>query len=189
MTTEALTDDVATRQMDFLARRARGLRTRAAAGHLDRWLLIIGGVLMPLGVLLVVLGWVGAARTPLPFEQTDYLISGGLLGLSLVFAGGFVYFAYWETVRIRDGRRHQQHLVEALARLEHLLATNPGQLAATAGVGRAPARSFVATPQGTMFHRKDCAAVVGRGGLVSVDPKKTSLRPCKLCDPLGASSD
>jgi hypothetical protein len=40
--------------------------------------------------LLVILGWAGAAGTPLLFERIPYLISCGLLGLGLIFCGGFV---------------------------------------------------------------------------------------------------
>src|SRR5689334_533477 len=103
---QALGDNKArsARLSDSLAR----LRTRAAGGNLDRWMLIIGGTLMPLGVLLILLGWLGASHTPFPFEQTPYLISGGILGLALVIGGGFVYFAYWQTIRVRESRQQTQ---------------------------------------------------------------------------------
>src|ERR1035437_2717955 len=97
----------------------RRLRTRAAAGNLDRWLLVAGGVLVPLGIMLIILGWVGAAGTPLLFEQIPYLISGGLLGLGLVFVGGFVYFAYWLTVLVREGREERRDVAGALSRIEY----------------------------------------------------------------------
>src|SRR5260370_11862656 len=80
-----------------LAERAARLRTRSRTIPLDRWLLIVGGSLLPLGLLLIILGWMGAAHTVLLFEQVPYLLSGGLLGLGLVFAAGFIYFAYRPT--------------------------------------------------------------------------------------------
>src|SRR5205823_14925534 len=125
-----------------VAAQVRGLRTRAGTGRLDRWMLVVGGVLMPLGALLIVLGWVGASRTPLPFEQNDYLISGGLLGLGLLIVGGFVYFGYWQTVRIRESREQTAELTNALGRLETLLtgAAVPEQGSAN-GVSR---QGFVA---------------------------------------------
>jgi hypothetical protein len=157
------------------------LRTRAAGGRLDTWMLIIGGVLMPLGVLLIILGWVGASHTPLQFEQTPYLISGGVLGLGLVISGGFVYFGYWQTLRIRESREQSEALTAALARLESLLAsgatTTGGNVGVTAG--------FVATPNGSIFHRPDCTVVAGRTDLTSVNPQRTKLEPCRICDPLG----
>ena len=104
-----------------LAERVSRLRTRATTGNLHIWLLVAGGVLMPLGFMFILLGWLGASRTPLPFEQTSYLISGGIFGLALVVAGGFVYFAYWETVRIRESREQSQTLTAAILRLESAL--------------------------------------------------------------------
>jgi hypothetical protein len=177
----------ATSRVDRLAEQVRGLRTRAASGNLDRWLLVVGGILMPLGVVFIILGWAGAARTPLQFEQNDYLISGGLLGLALVIGGGFTYFAYWQTVRIRESRAQAADLVNALNRLENLLAGGAAPLSgrgATATKAAAPAKTFVATASGSIFHRPDCAAVAGREDLTKVDPAKTKLRPCRICSPL-----
>jgi hypothetical protein len=165
-------------RIDRLYGQAHRLRTRAASGHLDRWLLIVGSVLMPLGVVFILLGWAGASRTPLPFEQNDYLISGGLLGLALVMAGGFTYFAYWQTVRIRESRSQATALTTAITRLEAMLSGG-----AVVGAGPAAA-NLVATANGTIFHRPDCAAVLGRDDLIRVDAATTTLRPCRICTPL-----
>jgi len=164
-----------------LAEGMRGLRTHANTHNLERALLVVGGILMPLGVLFIILGWVGASRTPLPFEQNDYLISGGILGLALVVAGGFVYFAYWQTVRIRESRQQAAELNAALHRIEAMLeyVGASGDAAPTRRV------TFVATPTGSMFHRPECPTVTGRSDVVSVDPSNTSLRACRICDPLG----
>jgi hypothetical protein len=157
------------------------LRTRAAGGRWDQWMLIVGGVLMPLGILLIILGWVGAAHTPLPFEQTPYLISGGILGLALVIAGGFVYFAYWQTLRVRESREQTDAVTAALARLESLLA---GGTTTTGAKGGTVTASFVATPNGSIYHRPDCTVVAGRTDLTSVNPARTKLEPCRICNPL-----
>ena len=157
------------------------LRTRAVGGNLDRWMLIIGGTLMPLGVLLIILGWAGASHTPLPFEQTPYLISGGILGLALVIAGGFVYFAYWQTLRVRESREQTEAVTAALARLESLLASGAST---TSGASTGVTAGFVATPNGSIFHRPDCTVVAGRTDLTSVNPDKTKLEPCRICSPL-----
>jgi hypothetical protein len=170
-------------RIDRLSDQVRRLRTRASAGHLDRWLLITGGILMPLGVVFILLGWAGASRTPLPFEQNDYLISGGVLGLALVIAGGFTYFAYWQTVRIRESRVQAAELTTAIGRLEALLS---GGAAAALGLA-APSKTFVATSNGSIFHRPDCAAVVGRADLTEVNADTTNLRPCRICTPLDPS--
>jgi multisubunit Na+/H+ antiporter MnhG subunit len=166
-----------------LAERIHRLRTRTATGGYDRWLLIVGGLLMPLGVLFILLGWVGVSHTPLPFEQNSYLISGGILGLALVFAGGFVYFAYWQTVRIRESREQTTQLTEALARVEALL-TAGGAPGATSARGSAAKAGFVATPNGSIFHRPDCSVVADRDDLSAVNPQRTKLEPCRICTPL-----
>jgi hypothetical protein len=172
-------------RINRLSEQVRTLRTRAAGANLDRLLLIAGGTLMPVGVLLIILGWVGAARTPLPFEQNDYLISGGILGLALVFAGGFIYFAYWQTIRIRESRVQSRQLTDALARVETLLAggtiTNDD---GTIVAAEAPERTLVATPNGSIFHRADCAAVADRTDLKRVNAETTKLKPCRICTPL-----
>src|SRR5437660_736369 len=47
----------------------------------ERWLVVAGGILMPLGLVFTLLGWYGAAHTTRLFEQVPYLISGGIIGL------------------------------------------------------------------------------------------------------------
>ena len=192
---DTLTVRAAERQ-ERIAGRVSTLRTRGSSGDLDRWLLIIGGVLVPLGILLVVLGWLGASRTPLVFEQIPYMISGGLLGLALTFAGGFVYFAYWETVRVRDARTQSKEVVDALARIEHLLASGAVGIAAGAvnalgdggGVSNGSAVGpLVSTETGTMIHRPDCPIVTGRDNLRAVSPDTPGLRPCRICEPLAVA--
>src|SRR3954451_19126182 len=135
-----------------LMQQVRSLRTRSLFGQLDVWMLVAGSILMPLGVVLIVLGWIGASRTPLPFEQNDYLISGGVLGLALVIAGGFVYFGYWQTVRVRESREQARELTAALGRVEALLRSGDS----VTGGGTATVGSFVATASGSIFHRPDC---------------------------------
>ncbi|HVY10550.1 MAG TPA: hypothetical protein VHB18_10450 [Mycobacteriales bacterium] len=171
-------------RINRLSDQVRTVRTRAAGFGFDRAMLIAGGILMPLGVVLILLGWAGASRTPLGFEQTDYLISGGILGLALVFAGGFLYFGYWQTVRINESRNQSRQIVTALARVEALLA---GGATVDEGGKAIPApRRYVATPSGSIFHRPDCAAVGDRRDLREVDPDRTSLKPCRICNPLDA---
>src|ERR1700750_2105243 len=51
-----------------------------------------GAVMLPLGIVVIVLGWYGVAHTPFGYDQTSYLMSGGFGGLALTFVGGFLYF-------------------------------------------------------------------------------------------------
>lgn len=169
-------------RQERLAGRVRGLRARRGLSS-DRWMLVIGGLLLPLGVVLVLLGWWGASHTVFVFEQVPYLLSGGVLGLALVIAGGFVYFAYWLTLMVRESRLGRAELTAALDRVERLLeASAVPRTARTAG---APAGRLVATRAGTMLHRPDCVAVDGKTDLREVTAETPGLSPCKLCDPLG----
>lgn len=176
-TLDTLAAPAAVRQ-ERLSSQVAGLRGRRGVG--DRWMLYIGGFLLPLGVMLVLLGWKGASSTPLVFEQNSYLLSGGLLGLALVVAGGFVYFGYWMTLLVRESRTTRTELVAVLSRMEQLLADGPAPRGAR-GAGRA--ELLVATRNGTMFHRPDCVAVDGKDGLRYVTADDPTLSPCKLCDP------
>jgi hypothetical protein len=109
------------RQARF-AEGVRSLRVGSASTVLsERLLLVIGGILAPLGLVVVVLGWWGASRTPYSFEQTPYLISGGMLGLGLVFLGSFFYFAHWLTQLVKEHREQSAAILAALERLSDQL--------------------------------------------------------------------
>ena len=131
MTSVATTDAAPAERDARLTAAARRLRTRAGAGGLDRWLLGLGGLLLAAGVALILAGWYGVSHTALVFEQNSYLLSGGFLGLALVFAGGFVYFSYWITKLVREIRADRERMVrelraqsaalaEAVARLDRM---------------------------------------------------------------------
>ena len=191
MTTTALNAPVldSTARQERLAGRVSRLRTRTGTGNLDRWLLLLGGVLIPLGFLLVVMGWIGASRTPYLFEQIPYMISGGLLGIGLVFAGGFVYFAYWQTLLVRESRTAREDLAAALSRLEHLLAVSVAGTAAEAAAANGESHTgLVATATGSMIHRPEFAVVAGRTNLRAASPDEPGLTACGLCEPLTAFS-
>jgi hypothetical protein len=175
-------------RQEKLADNVAGLRARSGRFTAnDRWMLVLGGTLLPLGVVLVLLGWLGASRTPLVFEQVPYLISGGLLGVALVVSGGFVYFAYWMTLMVREARKGREELTAGLARLEVLLAGVPA-VGAPGGVANgasyAGAQRLVATRTGTMLHRPDCSVVSGREGLRAVAVDEAGMEPCRICEPL-----
>lgn len=161
-----------------LTERVSGLARRRGGGPTDRWLLMGGAIAIPLGVILILLGWYGVAHTAVPFEQTPYVVSGGLLGLAFVIGGGFLYFCYWTTVGIREARADRERVAAHQDRLEQLIGELTDRLApATA----APAR-LVSTRTGSMVHRADCAAVAGLDVIETAAP--TGLRACSLCRPL-----
>jgi hypothetical protein len=87
----------------------------------ERLLLVLAGIIAPLGLVVVVLGWWGASKTSYPFEQTPYLISGGMLGLGLVFLGSFFYFAHWLTQLVKEHREQSAALLAAIERVAERL--------------------------------------------------------------------
>lgn len=156
--------------MTWLAR----IRASARRGGIDRMLQAAALVMLPGGFAAILLGWYGAARTPLVFEQIPYLISGGLLGTGLVFGGGLLYLTSWLS-RLAAQQR------DDAAMLRDLLARLPAQLAPS---GRAP-DVYLMTPTGTMFHRPECSVVAGRDDVREVRGDEPGLHPCKLCRPGG----
>ena len=134
MSTDAIAADEPTS-----ARRARfreavtGLVSRAESADLLRWVLVPGAVAVALGFVLMILGWIGAARTFREIEQIPYLISGGLIGLALVWIGGLLLAsAFWMVTlhKFQDeadarARRHADALEERLAQLSPPVAPAP----------------------------------------------------------------
>jgi hypothetical protein len=77
----------------------RQLADRSTSDDLVRWMLVPGSIAVILGFVVMLLGWVGAARTAREIEQIPYLISGGLIGLALVVVGGLLLVStFWVAV-------------------------------------------------------------------------------------------
>jgi hypothetical protein len=172
-----------------LASAVRDLRTKASGDDGAKAMLVAGGILVPLGFILILLGWQGASHTVNLYEQIPYSISGGMLGLGLIFAGGFCYFAYWLTQLVYAARRDANDTRQIQERIEELLTANPAMSTAGAAptVAKATAtattKPFLATATGTMYHRPDCPSVAGREGLRQVSGTEAGLSPCRICEP------
>ncbi len=164
----------------------RSLRTGGGSrAFSERTLMVVGGVIAPLGLLFVLLGWVGASRTPNLFEQIPYMISGGMFGLGLVFLGAFFYFAHWITELVKENRAQSADLLAAIERLRNEMSGSwSGAL-----VGSSPSEHdggtplLVATARGSMVHRPECVVVAGKDDVHVVD-HIGSLTACRMCDPL-----
>lgn len=161
----------------------------------DQAMTVGAAVLLPLGLVLVLLSWWGAARTPYLFEQVPYLISGGLLGLGLVMTGGFVLFGSWIARTARQQQAISYELLEAVRAVRDEIAalpTNPTSAPArrrgSNGSAAGPS-GLVVTANGSMLHRPDCVVVARREDLHAVTSKESAgLAPCRLCDPLSATT-
>src|SRR5581483_7921831 len=97
-----------------LAERLRTLRRRTGFAPTERTLLTAGSILMPLGVVLVLLGWYGSAHPTRVFGQIPYMVSGGLLGVARAVAGGFCDFGFFLARLLATSRE----MLDALLRLE-----------------------------------------------------------------------
>jgi hypothetical protein len=164
-----------------LSERLAALRRRTGFVVTDRTLLTVGSILMPLGVVLVMLGWYGSAHTTRSWEQLSYIASGGLGGVALVIAGGFCYFGFFLARLLATSRE----VLDSLLRLEERFETVG--LSAQSPVdrnARLPLVSLVATRRGTMYHRPECATVAGRPPAELRTVRATDgLSPCKICIP------
>jgi hypothetical protein len=134
------TETVAARREERLLR----LLERASASSRfnlgERWLFGLGGALVVAGFVAVIIGWVGASRTVLVAGQMPYLISGGLIGLGLIFVGGFLYFGHWIAVLVRESRERGSEDRDDLALVRRSLEDVNRSLQAVAAVlGASPA--------------------------------------------------
>src|SRR4051794_28658074 len=165
-----------------LSERLTALRRRTGFVVTDRTLLTVGSILMPLGVILVLLAWYGAAHTTRLFEQIPYMISGGLLGIVLVIAGGFCYFGFFLARLLATSREMLDSLLRIEERFESIGVT---ATAAADRSARLPTVELVATKNGTMYHRPDCPAVAGRSPAELRRVRDTpALPPCRICIPI-----
>jgi hypothetical protein len=153
-------------------------------------LFVSGAVLLPLGLVVIILGWYGAAHTPYQYDQLSYLVSGGLLGLGLTFCGGFLYFGAWLARIASDNRDTAKRLSDTLL----VLADVVSHSASVAQSGAAPAATpaaqrdagavLVVAGSGRTVHRRDCSLVAHRDDLVPAGGDAPDLTPCRLCKPV-----
>ena len=177
--TEPSTNGAGSRQ-DRLAAAVKGMRTRQSLSAIpvDRWVLIAGAIMVPLGVALIILAWYGASHKALIIQQFPYLISGGVLGLGLMISGGLAYFGYWVTRLVQENRTNTRELIAAIDRLG--MVDGDGVGLSGGGVGNG---MLVATATGTMLHRPDCAVVANRPGTRRVKAGTAGYELCKICEP------
>ena len=186
-TATSATDSVSERLARLATWRPGGARAVPVEDRLPVFLLVSGAIVMPLGIVVVILGWYGAAHTPFGFEQTPYLISGGLLGVCLVLVGGFLFFGSWVARVAVTTQKTVDQLNVLTARLERLGDGSAIADGSSTGIARGTGTSsrLVATATGTMLHRSDCPIVSNRDNIRDVKPgEQDSLKPCQICNPL-----
>lgn len=85
-------DAGAVRRTQFREAVAR-LSQRSLGADLARSVVLPAAVALVAGFAFIILAWWGAAHSFREIEQIPYLISGGFLGLGLVFVGGLMLAA------------------------------------------------------------------------------------------------
>lgn len=116
----------------------------------ERLMLILGGVLVAVGLVAVLVGYWGASGTSSPAEQIPYALSGGAFGLGLIVLGCALItrfslarlFRFWLARTLAEHQSQTDRTVEALGRIEALLAA--GAAGGAAGVPSAPAAGATA---------------------------------------------
>ncbi|MBM0127977.1 hypothetical protein [Pimelobacter simplex] len=138
-----------------------------------------GAIMLPLGIVVIILGWYGAANTPYQWDQMSYVVSGGMLGLGLTFVGGFLYFGAWLARIAADGRESSKRLADTLLVLAEVTATSARTDEQGLDIGAIP----VVAGGGTTMHRRDCALVAHRDDLTPVGEDNAHLATCRVCRP------
>ena len=140
----------------------------------------VGASLLPLGLVVIVLGWYGVANTPFGYDQESYMISGGFGGLALTFVGGFLYFGSWLARIAEDNREASRRLADTL-----LVLADVTSRSAALGDGGIDVAAIPVTcgDEGVTMHRRDCSLVAHRTDLRPVGENTAGLVACRVCRP------
>ena len=131
-------------------------------------------VLVGLGLIAILFAWNGAAGEPYVAAQIPYLVSGGLLGMSLVALGC--------TLMVIQAARVDRARMEA--KYDALLGAIERGMG---GAGAAPRdlRGLVAAGSAS-YHRPECRLVDGREDVTYLTPDEARsryLQACRVCMP------
>ena len=149
----------------------------------------LGYILIALGGILLLAGYLGVSREVIVARQIPYLVSGGLIGLAAITLGGRLLLI--EDLRRDSGRLDR--LEKAVQELHQVLLYRPDapSLATETTVNANGARQAAATklmvlPGGESFHRPDCPVVGDKatGRTVTLETaQRKGLHACPLCQP------
>jgi hypothetical protein len=156
---------------------------------------VVGWIMLGIGGLLVLMGYLGISREALVAKQLPYLISGGILGLAFVGFGTMLI----GTEDLKRTHERIDHLEDLVADLHAALLSRPdapalsanGDSAAQASTGATSSVQLMALPGGQSYHRADCSMIEGKREARSVTAsvaRRQGLKPCRLCEPQTASA-
>lgn len=137
----------------------------------------LGMLFCLLGFVLMFLGWNGAASYDDVPAQFPYLISGGVIGLSLVIIGAAMLI-------VQNARVDRARLEAALDRVA-AAAEKQGLGGATGTNGGGGFTGYVVAGEAS-YHRVDCrlSAERNEAELVGIETViERGLAPCRVCNP------
>ncbi len=140
-----------------------------------------GAILMPGGIFAIFLGWYGVAHTKYQYDQLPYVVSGGLIGLALVFIGGFLYFGAWLSRIANEQRESTRRLADSMLALADIVAR---QSAVASGTPAAVDDTLVLAGSGSTLHRRDCPLIAHRDDLRPVNGERNGYNTCRVCRPV-----
>lgn len=142
---------------------------------------VVGWILIALGAVAILIGYLGVSREPLVAKQIPYLVSGGIGGMVLVAVGAF----FLGTEDLRKQLSRLDHIEEQVGELHSVLLSRRDAPRARNGAGRASG-DLLAVQGGATYHRADCQMVSGKAGVETVTARtiaRRGLDPCGICEP------
>jgi hypothetical protein len=150
----------------------------------------LGWILIAVGGLLLILGYIGVSGETVVSKQLPYLVSGGIGGVFLAIVGACLLVT-------GDGGaargRPSAHVDRMVAELHAVLldrvdadATSDVTVAGNPNVGaNEQSKGVVVVEGGETYHRATCAMVSDRPTTVvaPVAASQRGLRPCPVCSP------
>lgn len=150
----------------------------------------LGWILIAVGALLMLLGYLGVSREAIPAKQIPYLVSGGLGGIFVALLGAY----FLGTQQLRNDSGRLDRLEQMVEELHGALLTRADAPVSNGSASRvvdndaAPARRVVVVPGGQLFHRTDCAMTNGKDGseVTPAAARKRGMSPCPTCAPVAS---
>ncbi|HVE92731.1 MAG TPA: hypothetical protein VNE62_10620 [Actinomycetota bacterium] len=148
-----------------------------------RLALYAGVLLVLVGLIVLYIGYNGAATHANVVQQVPYLVSGGFTGVILIVLGATGVLAFVlvhvqagirEGLEVLDGSIRE--MTEALSHREFEPADNRGSGGELVSVTRGS----------SSFHRSECRLVTGKEGvrvLPRAEAERTGLLACRVCKP------
>lgn len=146
---------------------------------------VVGWVLIALGGLAILLGYLGVSREALVAKQLPFLISGGITGMTLVAVGAF----FLGTEDLRKQLLRLDRIEEQVDELHAVLLSRrdaPARRGNGAEGARAGSDQFLAVQGGSSYHRPGCQMVAGKDNVEAVTSRtieRRKLDACGICEP------